>query len=61
MEKGTRKDAPTLDEVPRIVGASPCGCPGTMNALGTLRRQARHVPGKGCYQADVWRTRQLHQ
>jgi hypothetical protein len=40
MEKGTRKlglrgrrhddmDALTIDEVPRIVGASPCGCPGT--------------------------------
>ncbi len=23
--------------------------------------QARQVPGKGRYQADVWRTRQLHQ
>jgi hypothetical protein len=37
MEKGIRKgDAPTIDEVPRIVGASPCGCPGTINALERL-------------------------
>ncbi len=40
MEKGhPQGDAPTIDEVPRIVGASPCGCPGTMNALERLIHQ----------------------
>jgi len=37
MEKGhPQGDAPTIDEVPRRVGASPCGCP-----IGVKLREER--------------------
>src|SRR5258708_25635550 len=53
LEMGTRKlglrgvysmDAPTVYETSCIVGASPCGCPGTMNTLNRLIHQEHVYP-----------------